>query len=98
MTKYQDVLTEMNWVARPESEQSEKRTMVELFGKEKEIYTAIEQEPIQFDDLVQKLGISAHELSASLTMLELAGVVTRLPGDWYERHNSSFQVHGQKIL
>jgi DNA processing protein len=98
MTKYQDVLTEMNWVARPESDQSEKRTMVELFGKEKEIYTAIEQEPIQFDDLVQKLGISAHELSASLTMLELAGVVTRLPGDWYERHNSSFQVHGQKIL
>jgi DNA processing protein len=92
MTKYQDVLTEMNWVARRTSREKPK-TMVELFGKEKEIYTAIEQEPIQFDDLVQKLGINAHELSASLTMLELAGVVTRLPGDWYERQDACFQVH-----
>ena len=92
ITKFQDVLTEMNWVARAKDEVGEPRTMIELFGKEKDIFSAIEQEPIQFDDLVQKLGIGAHELSASLTMLELAGVVTRLPGDWYERQVSTFQV------
>ena len=97
ITNYADVLTEMNWVPAPFIE-GERRTMVELFGKEKEIFDLIEQEPIQFDVLSEKLGMGAHELSASLTILELAGIISRLPGDWFERHKSSFQAHGQKIL
>ena len=97
MTGYADVLTEMNWVPAPMVD-GERRTMVELFGREKEIFDLIEQEPIQFDLLSQKLSMSAHELSASLTMLELAGIVTRLPGDWYERQKASFQAPKQKIL
>lgn len=97
ITKFTDVLTEMNWVPAPEID-GQARTMVELFGREKEIYDLIEQEPVQFDVMCQQLGIGAHELSASLTMLELAGIVTRLPGDWYERHRSSFQAQRQKIF
>ncbi len=97
ITKYADVLTEMNWVA-VSRDGSQERSMVELFGREKEIFTLIEQEPIQFDVLCQKLGMGAPELSASLTMLELAGAVTRLPGDWYERQRSTYQEHSQKIL
>lgn len=97
ITNYGDVLTEMNWIPGPIID-GETRSMVELFGREKEIYDLLAQESVQFDVLSERLGMSAHELSASLTMLELAGVVTRLPGDWYERHKSSFQAHKQKIL
>ena len=97
ITRFEDVLREMNWVPAPIID-GERRTMVELFGKEKEIFDLIEQEPIQFDVLLQKLGMGAHELSASLTMLELAGIISRLPGDWFERQKSSFQAQGQKIL
>ncbi|CAN5951179.1 unnamed protein product [Sphagnum jensenii] len=57
ITKYEDVLSEMNWVPAPIVD-GERRTMVELFGKEKEIFDAIEQEPIQFDVLLQKLDTS----------------------------------------
>jgi DNA processing protein len=97
ITNYGDVLTEMSWVSGPIID-GETHSMVELFGREKEIYDLIALEPIQFDVLSERLGMSAHELSASLTMLELAGVVTRLPGDWYERHKSSFQAQRQKIF
>jgi DNA processing protein len=91
VTEYQDILREMNWVPAS-APAGDVATMVELFGKEREIFELISQEPIHFDVISQKLSISANELSASLTMLELAGVVSRLPGDWYERQKSSFQV------
>ncbi|HEY9776043.1 MAG TPA: DNA-processing protein DprA [Planktothrix sp.] len=60
-------------------------TVVELFGRERELYELISSEPVHFDYLCEKSGMPAPELSATLTMLELAGVVTRHPGDWYAR-------------
>jgi len=44
-------------------------------------------EQIHFDTLCERAAMAAGELSATLTMLELAGVVTRHPGDWYSRDN-----------
>jgi predicted Rossmann fold nucleotide-binding protein DprA/Smf involved in DNA uptake len=60
--------------------------VVELYGKEKDIHELISNEPIHFDHLIERSGMAAGELSATLTMLELAGVVERLTGDWYTRH------------
>lgn len=60
-------------------------TVVELFGREKEIYDLIVSEPVHFDQLSSISGMGAGELSSVLTMLELGGVVERLPGDFYAR-------------
>ncbi|MGH9553943.1 MAG: hypothetical protein ACRD3W_31485 [Terriglobales bacterium] len=38
--------------------------------------------------LCERSGMSAPEWAATLTMLELAGVVLRHPGDWYSREGS----------
>ena len=46
-------------------------------------------EPVHFDYLIEKTGMNTGELSAILTMLELAGVVSRLPGDWYVREKAN---------
>ncbi|HNB23580.1 MAG TPA: DNA-processing protein DprA [Candidatus Melainabacteria bacterium] len=78
-----DVLNALNWVSVPTAR--DVPTMVELFGREKEVFELVTSEPIHFDVLSQKLEMSAGELSATLTMLELAGIVERLPGDWYSR-------------
>ncbi|PZM81086.1 MAG: DNA-protecting protein DprA [Candidatus Melainabacteria bacterium] len=80
---YIDVLNALNWVSVPAPR--EVPTMVELFGREKEVFELVTSEPVHFDVLSQRLEMSAGELSATLTMLELAGIVERLPGDWYAR-------------
>lgn len=80
---YIDVLNGLNWVTVPTVR--DVPTMVELFGREKEVFELVTSEPIHFDVLSQRLEMSAGELSATLTMLELAGIVERLPGDWYSR-------------
>jgi predicted Rossmann fold nucleotide-binding protein DprA/Smf involved in DNA uptake len=63
--------------------------VVELFGRERELFELISPEPVHFDLLCERSGIPAPELSATLTMLELAGVVTRHPGDWYSRAHAN---------
>lgn len=77
------ILTDMGWA--PGAPVRNVPTVVELYGRERELYDMISPEPVHFDYLCEKSGIPAPELSATLTMLELAGVVTRQPGDWYSR-------------
>jgi DNA processing protein len=84
---YYQILEGLNWVSKSEPGKSVP-TIVELFGRERELFDLISTEPVHFDYLVEKMGMNAGELSATLTMLELAGIVTRLPGDWYARQEA----------
>ncbi len=79
----EEIMDEMNWV----SAKMERKvpTVVELFGREKEVFDMLSNEPLHFDYLCQEMEMGAGELSGTLTMLELAGVVERLPGDWFSR-------------
>ncbi len=80
---YKDILDEMNWVAGQTGTKAP--VVVELFGREKELFELLSDEPIHFDLLCERTGMPVGELSAALTMLELAGVVTRHVGDLYTR-------------
>jgi DNA processing protein len=79
------LLKELGWASVPAADKAIP-VVVELYGKEKDIHELISNEPIHFDHLIERSGMAAGELSATLTMLELAGVVERLTGDWYTRH------------
>ncbi len=81
---HRDVLDDLQWVP---TILQETRTVVELFGREKEVYELLSNEPTHFDVICERTGIPAGELSASLTMLELGGLIHRLPGDWYSRQD-----------
>lgn len=86
VTGYQDVMHSMNWACSQASAGRGQSTgVVELFGKEKQLYDLLSVEPMHFDVLCERTGMAAGELSATLTMLELAGVVVRHPGDYYSR-------------
>lgn len=83
LTSCQELIKELGWAAATSAQSIP--TMVELFGREKELYDLLSAEPVHFDLLCERTGMPTGELSASLTMLELAGIVTRHPGDWYSR-------------
>jgi DNA processing protein len=88
LTSHEDILNELRWASAPSSGQVP--MMVELYGKEKDVFELISSEPVHFDHLIERSGLQSGELSATLTMLELAGMVERLPGDWYSRQTTSY--------
>lgn len=87
---HEDILYHLNWASSPRPK--EVATVVELFGREREVFELVSSEPVHFDYLSEKLGMQAGELSATLTMLELAGIVERHPGDWYSRLSATTTV------
>jgi hypothetical protein len=52
---------------------------------ERAIYRCLSLSPTAYDALCSKLGLSAGELSAALTFMELSNLVKRLPGEQYVR-------------
>ncbi len=87
---HNDILKEMGWVTG--NTKNGTSTAVALQGRELEVYELMSHEPSHFDYLIEKTGMNTGELSAILTMLELAGVISRLPGDWYIRDKQAFKV------
>jgi DNA processing protein len=87
---YMDIMNEMDWVASARGEKLP--AVVELYGREREVFELVSPQPVHFDYLLEKTGMNTGELSATLTMLELAGVVARLPGDWYARETQGATV------
>jgi hypothetical protein len=64
-------------------EPSKKATTYPLKEHQKRVYELLSAQPQQFDILCRLSESSAGELSATLMMLELEGLVARLPGDRY---------------
>jgi DNA processing protein len=81
LRSYTDILEDMGWVSTGVSQTVP--TIVELYGREREVFELMSLEPVHFDHLAEKTGMNTGELSATLTMLELGGLISRLPGDWY---------------
>jgi DNA processing protein len=91
LSSHEDILNELRWASVPSNGQLPP-AVVELYGKEKDVFELISAEPVHFDHLIERSGMQSGELSATLTMLELAGMVERLPGDWYSRQTTSFMT------
>ncbi|HEY9786779.1 MAG TPA: hypothetical protein V6D17_15360, partial [Candidatus Obscuribacterales bacterium] len=72
--------------ANPATDTNDKLASAPLFSEdEQKVYAFIGNDPIHFETIRVLSDIQTGELSALLTMLELAGVVIRQPGDYYIR-------------
>lgn len=49
------------------------------------VYEMLGGKPVAFDWIALELNLTGAQVSAILTMMELAGWIKRLPGDWYIR-------------
>jgi DNA processing protein len=81
VTKVETILSDLSIAGH--SRRKEAPRAIELFGREHEVFELITDEPVHFDQLAERTGMAVGELSSTLTMLELAGVVERLAGDSY---------------
>ena len=70
-------------MSRMGTEVEDDASTVELCELEKKVCGFLSADAIHFDDLYERTGVPVGNLSAALTMLEIAGVATRMPGDWY---------------
>jgi hypothetical protein len=60
-----------------------------LSPQERRVYELLSVQDLASDELIQRTGLPAGAVSATLVMLELAGLVERLPGDVYTRRNGT---------
>jgi DNA processing protein len=81
VTNVDTILTDLSIAGH--TRRKEAPRAIELFGREHEVFALITEDPVHFDRLVEITGMAVGELSSTLTILELAGVVERLAGDTY---------------
>ncbi|MBS4030620.1 MAG: DNA-processing protein DprA [Clostridiales bacterium] len=76
-----DILSELGFL----NVQYEERQSAALTPVQKKILQAIEFEPVQFDDLVERSGLDAQVLAVALVELELTSFLKKLPGNYFLR-------------
>ena len=59
--------------------------IVELSKRHQQVFALITEKPISFDSISQQTGLSAGEISAALTILELNELISCLPGNHYSQ-------------
>jgi DNA processing protein len=79
----QDILDELNLDSAPQ--QLEMREVLATTPVEAALMGALTQEPSHIDEVCRRLGLPMAEVSSSLTMLELKGMVRQLGGMHYVR-------------
>jgi DNA processing protein len=58
---------------------------ISLPENQQKVFNSLSQEAIHADDLVQRTGMSVSEIGNALLLLEMQGLVRRLPGNRFER-------------
>lgn len=56
-----------------------------LSAEEDPVWTLLAEQPRHLDEMVQQLDISVQQLSGLLMMMEMKGLIRKLPGNRYER-------------
>ena len=75
-----DILVELQWsVVPPKKEPNQDRE------PEDALLTAMGYDPVSIDHLVERAAMSADQVSARLTELEIEGAIAALPGGKYQR-------------
>jgi DNA processing protein len=91
VTGLQDILDELGEVGRlmgapaapPEAEQPTLFSAAALGPQERAIADCLGQDELHVDQIVARCGLTAAQVAAQLTMLQLKGVIAALPGNRY---------------
>lgn len=82
----QDILEELGIERNEDDSYAQMSLPIEsLNEQEQAIVSLLSLEPVQVDDIIERSGISAPMVSGTLTVLEMKGVVKRVPGNAYVR-------------
>ncbi len=81
-----DILEHYRWAQRPSENPVRKAGPVELEPDEKAIVEPLREQALSFDELAAATGFSAARLNSHLTMLELRGIIEKVPGGLYRSY------------
>ena len=81
-----DILEHYRWAQRPSENPIRQSRPVELEPDEKAIVEPLREQALSFDELAVATGFSAARLNSHLTMLELRGIIEKVPGGLYRSY------------
>jgi DNA processing protein len=87
-TSADDILESLGWdisAHKAKTELKEQPVKIDLEPDEQRVCDLIGKGPLHFDELARTLSLSSPKLSAMLLKLELAGLITRRPGNYLVR-------------
>ena len=86
-TSAQDVLEDLGWAEdAPLPSGTQKKELPEMTDEQRKIYALLGRGEMSFDELAAETGLPAPQLSVSLTLLQMSGVIRALPGKAYSRN------------
>ena len=81
-----EILEHYRWAARPEVSAANPLTAPALEPDEAALVEPLREQSLSFDELAAITGFSAAKLNSHLTMLELRGIIVRVPGGMYRAY------------
>lgn len=81
-----DILEHYRWGSRPDARESAPRVRVALDPEDDQIIQPLLEQELSFDELAAMVDYPIARLNARLTMLELRGIIVKIPGGLYRAY------------
>lgn len=81
-----EILEHYRWASRPEVSDANPHEKVKLEPEELKLVEPLREQALSFEELTQITGFSAAKLNSHLTMLELRGIIVKVPGGMYRAY------------
>ena len=81
-----EILEHYRWASRPEVSDANPHQAVHLEPDEAKLVEPLREQELSFEELTQITGFSAAKLNSHLTMLELRGIIVKVPGGMYRAY------------
>lgn len=81
-----EILEYYRWDSRPEVSDANPHAAVQLEPDELKLVEPLREQELSFEELTQITGFSASKLNSHLTMLELRGIIVKVPGGMYRAY------------
>ena len=81
-----DILEHYRWASRPDGSQSAPRPRIALDPEDDQIIQPLLEQELSFDELANLVDFPVSKLNSHLTMLELRGIIVKVPGGLYKAY------------
>ena len=81
-----EILEYYRWGSRPEVSDRDPHREVQLDPEQQRLVEPLREQELSFEELLQITGFSPAKLNSHLTMLELRGIIVKVPGGMYRAY------------
>lgn len=81
-----EILEYYRWGSRPEIANTDPHRDIQLDADETKLVEPLREQALSFEELTQITGFTASKLNSHLTMLELRGIIMKVPGGMYRAY------------